>query len=584
MSPLDNSHLPDEIGDYDEQRPVQAFLMWRSYGPDVDGKGRNFGLSVFMFHETGEPPEIDALSEPDAPEWGQDRRKLWASIWEGREFDPGHQALIYEYFTADSVADARRFVANRKDEVAFNGLYSWSPLAIHVPEAQEPPAADWPAPFVTCSADWQAACWAVAAALAKRLGSDYRFVKHYPTGDSLYATLLFTTRDDDRGVILGLGSSIHRTGEQWGRLIDSAVWDELIDGRTSVATVLGQILDEIPSSQRRHPWADGIELLAEIALDSALFGCDVWIDEAPETDAEFAQIAAAFPGLVTSRVNCEGLWFVRDRGSGEPLVCVDLDTAEVFTAADPKPVAVSDAASTWGKVLQSRAGRVQDTRLALPVFLSRFNRKERFFVAIDAAGGDQDELHAPSMRLADDFRKKLEESIRMPVPAHAWATIDYHLNWLHAGLQWKANPGVQHEAADRFTADGVELVSGNQEDIDLIVAWTTSEGESVVVFVEAKAYSSWTNRQVGHKVPRLVAIVDNAKSTGLSFTPRLVLAGPTPPSPKLDTAWWPEWGRGEDGQPMFMELPVPGARLSVERVNADGIPASDGTKWKYKFA
>lgn len=43
MSPLDNSHLPAEIGDYDQQRPVQAFLMWRSNGSDVDGMGRISG-------------------------------------------------------------------------------------------------------------------------------------------------------------------------------------------------------------------------------------------------------------------------------------------------------------------------------------------------------------------------------------------------------------------------------------------------------------------------------------------------------------------------------------------------------------
>ena len=68
MSPLGSSGLPPEIGEYDEQRPVQAFLMWRSNRPDVDGKGRNFRLSVFMFHEAGESPEMDDLSEPDAPE------------------------------------------------------------------------------------------------------------------------------------------------------------------------------------------------------------------------------------------------------------------------------------------------------------------------------------------------------------------------------------------------------------------------------------------------------------------------------------------------------------------------------------
>ncbi|MEI2621675.1 MAG: hypothetical protein V9G09_13170 [Candidatus Nanopelagicales bacterium] len=137
------------------------------------------------------------------------------------------------------------------------------------------------------------------------------------------------------------------------------------------------------------------------------------------------------------------------------------------------------------------------------MFLSKFNRKERFFVAVDAAGGDHEELHAPSLQLTDAFREKLEAAIGIPVPVHAWASIDYHLNWLHAALQWKANPGLLHEKTirnDRFAADGLELVLRNQEDIDLIVAWTAPCGGLMVVLVEAKAYGRWTNKQVGHKV------------------------------------------------------------------------------------
>lgn len=209
------------------------------------------------------------------------------------------------------------------------------------------------------------------------------------------------------------------------------------------------------------------------------------------------------------------------------------------------------------------------------MFLSKFNRKERFFVAVDAAGGDHEELHAPSLQLTDAFREKLEAAIGIPVPVHAWASIDYHLNWLHAALQWKANPGLLHEKTirnDRFAADGLELVLRNQEDIDLIVAWTAPCGGLMVVLVEAKAYGRWTNKQVGHKVHRLVAIVDSARSAGLSFTPLLVLAGPTPPSQKLDTAGWPVWGQDKDGRPMFMELPVAGARLSVQRADDWGNP------------
>lgn len=144
-------------------------------------------------------------------------------------------------------------------------------------------------------------------------------------------------------MIIGLGSSIRRYGEQSGTLVSSCVWDELIDGRMSVASVVDQILGQIRSVGGRHGWADGIGLLAEIALDSALFGCDVWIDQAPDTDTEFAQFAAAFPALDSGPRNREGLWLVRDRGTGRPFVCVRGLDASAFTVSGAKPVAVADA-------------------------------------------------------------------------------------------------------------------------------------------------------------------------------------------------------------------------------------------------
>lgn len=55
-------------------------------------------------------------------------------------------------------------------------------------------------------------------------------------------------------------------------------------------------------------------------------------------------------------------------------------------------------------------------------------------MGFDAVGGDQDELHDASFRLAEGFRQKVEAT-RLPVPgrAHPEAPSDYLFNWLHPG-------------------------------------------------------------------------------------------------------------------------------------------------------
>jgi len=86
---------------------------------------------------------------------------------------------------------------------------------------------------------------------------------------------------------------------------------------------------------------------------------------------------------------------------------------------------------------------LQLARLGLSAMLSAFNRKERLFLLGYASGGlDNLELHAPGLRLSHDFRTNLAAAIDLPVPAHAWADVDYHLSWLHAAVQCTAaSPG-----------------------------------------------------------------------------------------------------------------------------------------------
>lgn len=65
-------------------------------------------------------------------------------------------------------------------------------------------------------------------------------------------------------------------------------------------------------------------------------------------------------------------------------------------------------------------------------------RKERFFVTTQAAGLlTTAEMNEPSIPLAIPLSRRLATVLGLDeVPVHAYAAVDYHLSWLHAGLAW----------------------------------------------------------------------------------------------------------------------------------------------------
>lgn len=583
------------IGDWDEQRPVKAFTVWRSQFSDTSGAGKDYVLSAFLYRVGEEPAVLHEMSEEPLSE---DVQWMWTKTWGQLEYStPGHQFLIYDFFTADSLEAAEEHVQRFRERVSTVGMFGGEPIRIIVPETPEVSGA--PAGYErvqmplsvegVSAADLAAASWAVAAALVSRLGSTYEFQEAHPGGGQSDTLAFVDGSKRGPGIFVGIGSSIHIIGDRPERIpMDPRGWLAVVNGIRPVMDLVEEIMRSVPPQDGVCTQVEAVRFLADLARDAALFATGWrieagWCDTSGEDCFYWEERYAAFePLLNVPGPHASGpdrKWFVLD-ASGRPVLALD-ERGAVLSTGWGTWVPFDQALPKIASMMSGAAGQGAVTSLGLQVLLSKFNRKERFFVVVDAVGGDRDELHEPSLRLTADFRQKLEATIRMPVPAHAWASIDFHLNWLHAALQWKTEPGLLHQVADRFTADGVELVSGNQEDIDLIVAWTSDDGEPVVVFIEAKAYSSWTNKQVGHKVPRLTAILDSAISAGLALSPLLVLSGPARPSQALDVSGWPTWGQG-DGQPLYLELPVAGLRLGVERVGEDGKPARSGTKWAFK--
>jgi len=221
------------------------------------------------------------------------------------------------------------------------------------------------------------------------------------------------------------------------------------------------------------------------------------------------------------------------------------------------------------------AGKVT---LGLPAKLSAFTRKERLFLFGFAAGGlETSELHSPSLQLSATFRAALGDVTCRSIPAHAWASVDYHLDWLHAALQWHSGASVPLQPQDLLrttTRDGASLVAGSQEDTDLVVAWADEE-KAHVVLVEAKAYGAWDNKQAASKVARIAAI---RAAGGEHVDLRLALCSPRKPE-KLATLDWPQWARDHKGKVSWLRLPVPNLRVTTERCDVDGRASTQGTYW-----
>ena len=178
--------------------------------------------------------------------------------------------------------------------------------------------------------------------------------------------------------------------------------------------------------------------------------------------------------------------------------------------------------------------------------LRRFNRKERFHLLHHALGYD-----GWSFRLGDEFRRDLGENVGQRVPAGALVTMDYHLDWISMGVWLSEQEELPTKQA---TVRNAGRVAGNQEDIDLLVAFR-SEGTAHLVLVEAKGDTPWSNRQLGSKARRLGEIFGGDEiRDGAKIRPHFVLMAPNRSTGiKADT--WPVWMRTAVDRQMVLPWP-----------------------------
>jgi len=206
--------------------------------------------------------------------------------------------------------------------------------------------------------------------------------------------------------------------------------------------------------------------------------------------------------------------------------------------------------------------------------LKKFNRKERYWLIRNALGPS-------SGQLGQKFRSDLEKTIGIEIPQNTWWSMDYHLDWLVGALALFEDREINVKARDNRAG----LVKGNQEDVDLVVAFGNT-----LILIEAKGDTSWSNAQLDSKLPRLEAIF------GMNFEGRygsnelsvyFVLMSPKKSSRLIRQGGlpWPKWMTDKNGQPFWMPMQMAEADetssfLKVTRCMDEGTVSKDGTSWK----
>jgi hypothetical protein len=221
--------------------------------------------------------------------------------------------------------------------------------------------------------------------------------------------------------------------------------------------------------------------------------------------------------------------------------------------------------------------------------LERFNRKERNLV-VRAALGHEDK----ALRLSERFRAQINEKLDIEVPENAWWGTDYHISWLAGALaifvkgdaaikdrypNVKAPPfDVNAQDEDLNTGKEPQLVKGNQEDVDLVIAT-----DNDLVLIEAKAHSTFGDEQIISKLARLDLLYDFYENK-LRPTPDRVVHFHflflSPTEPKHLEAHRPIWAKDAKIPWIPLRLISIPPILGVTRCDEDGHSKAGGTFWR----
>ena len=171
------------------------------------------------------------------------------------------------------------------------------------------------------------------------------------------------------------------------------------------------------------------------------------------------------------------------------------------------------------------------------------------------------------------FRRQISSAVGLRVTSDSFVAMDYHLDWIYASafLAATGDTNTVHPHKDG-------LVSGSQEDMDLVVAFSAGETAHLIM-VEAKGVTAWTNKQATSKARRLEAIFGQRGDTWPHIRPHFVIVSPREPA-ELDCSSWPGWMKRDDGRPYWIKMEIPSGLSRVTRCEESGKVSREGRYWK----
>ena len=214
--------------------------------------------------------------------------------------------------------------------------------------------------------------------------------------------------------------------------------------------------------------------------------------------------------------------------------------------------------------------------------LARFNRTEPDLLVRDALGHWDTPLP-----LSEDFRKRVAKTadLKNSVPKDAWWAAEYPLNCLAGALYLYVEDAAVVDATESDNLfpklspqDQRSILEPGREDVDFIIAF-----DETLVFLEAKAYTSYSTRQMKSKLARLHLLyafysrLPHACQRPIDF--HLLITSPRPPG-RLQVEW-PPWACKGD-RPPWMKLKLSPSQdvLRVTRCNEQGVSMKTGDRWR----
>ena len=195
--------------------------------------------------------------------------------------------------------------------------------------------------------------------------------------------------------------------------------------------------------------------------------------------------------------------------------------------------------------------------------LKSFNRKERFILLERALGSS-------TFRLSDDFREDLKNCLGFKIPDCAYVAMDYHIDWIKMAVYLDRNPGKRGDIIR--TEEEIEGINKNQQDVDLLVAFTRGSATHLVL-IEAKGDTPWSSKQLDSKVNRLRSI-----SPGETLKLHLVLMSPRQVK-RIDASEWPDWMK-KDGSLNHLPLRLAKHLCKITRCDTKGNKLATGDHYR----